>query len=279
MTYKPESIDTTRVKLSDKLCDLVELLARNTHDTWAQHRLAEGWRYGPKRNDDRKEHPCLVPYDELPESEKEVDRRTALETAKALLALGYKIESPPDKIISPSNVSDEQQPSIVTQFLENPASYDLNSLLDLWRIQKPESVTFSPEVYQLLGQRLLNLGEPLFAYDVLDEGLKLLPQDVRLNQLLALALARSGATHRATGLLTKLYSEGHKDEETLGLLARTYKDLWEQTTESGEQKNYIERACGYYTQAYKLTGGYWSGINAATMSLLSGQKSKAVALA
>jgi hypothetical protein len=55
-------------------------------------RLSEGWIWGPKRDDAKKTHPCLVPYAELPESEKEYDRQTALETIKAILALGYRIE-------------------------------------------------------------------------------------------------------------------------------------------------------------------------------------------
>jgi hypothetical protein len=53
--------------------------------------MAEGWRYGPERNDERKEHPCLVPYNELSESEKEYDRKTAIETLKAIGLLGFKI--------------------------------------------------------------------------------------------------------------------------------------------------------------------------------------------
>jgi ryanodine receptor 2 len=80
------------VKLTDDILDLTELLARNAHDIWARQRLADGWRYGPRRDDARKEHPSLVPYEELPESEKEYDRSTALETLKAMIARGYRVE-------------------------------------------------------------------------------------------------------------------------------------------------------------------------------------------
>ena len=58
---------------------------------WAQKRIDEGWRYGRRRNDDAKEHPDLVPYDQLPESEKEYDRKTVLGTLKAMLAFGYEL--------------------------------------------------------------------------------------------------------------------------------------------------------------------------------------------
>lgn len=92
MTYKPEPIDTSRVELSKDILELTELLAGNTHEIWARDRLAEGWRYGSERDDAKKEHPCLVPYEELPESEKEYDRNTAMETLKVISALGYRIE-------------------------------------------------------------------------------------------------------------------------------------------------------------------------------------------
>ncbi|MEK6283709.1 MAG: RyR domain-containing protein [Acidobacteriota bacterium] len=93
MIYVPAPIDTSGVTLSGGILELTELLARNAHEVWARQRLAEGWRYGAERNDARKEHPCLVPYEQLPESEKEYDRQTAMETIKAILALGYRLEN------------------------------------------------------------------------------------------------------------------------------------------------------------------------------------------
>lgn len=92
MTYKPRPIDTSGVKLSHELEELVERLAANNHDHWALKRIGEGWRLGPNRDDESKTHPDLVPYDELPESEKEYDRRSVSETLKAIVAVGYKIE-------------------------------------------------------------------------------------------------------------------------------------------------------------------------------------------
>jgi hypothetical protein len=92
MRYQPKPIDTTHVQLTGDILDLTELLATNAHDIWAQQRIAEGWRYGSRRNDAGKEHPDLVPYEELPESEKEYDRQAAIETLRAIIALGYRIE-------------------------------------------------------------------------------------------------------------------------------------------------------------------------------------------
>ena len=90
--YTPKPIDTSAVKLSDELLELTERLAENVHETWAQGRIKEGWTYGKERNDALKQTPCLVPYDELPESEKEYDRNTAVSTVKVILAMGFKIE-------------------------------------------------------------------------------------------------------------------------------------------------------------------------------------------
>ncbi|MBM4289189.1 MAG: Ryanodine receptor Ryr [Deltaproteobacteria bacterium] len=94
MSYQPKPFDTANVQLPPDLTALGERLAENAHDNWASQRLAEGWRYGPQRHDARKEHPCLVPYGELPESEKAYDRRAAMETLKTIMALGYRILPP-----------------------------------------------------------------------------------------------------------------------------------------------------------------------------------------
>jgi ryanodine receptor 2 len=89
--YIPETIDTSHVRLTSDIEELVERLAQNNHDHWAKKRLDEGWRYGLKRNDGKKEHPDLVPYNELPGSEKEYDRKTVVEALKAIMALGYEV--------------------------------------------------------------------------------------------------------------------------------------------------------------------------------------------
>jgi hypothetical protein len=94
MSYKPAPIDTSKIELSPEIKRLTEVLSKNAHEVWARERMAQGWRYGHDRDDSRKEHPCLVPYEELPESEKVFDRNTAMGTLKALLALGYHITKP-----------------------------------------------------------------------------------------------------------------------------------------------------------------------------------------
>ena len=93
MSYRPAPIDTSSVQLPPALEALTERLAENAHDIWAAQRLADGWTVGPKRDDAVKKHPCLIPYAELPDSEKAYDRQAAMGTLKAMLAFGYRIEA------------------------------------------------------------------------------------------------------------------------------------------------------------------------------------------
>jgi len=89
--YVPTPVNTEDVVLPESLIELGEKIARNVHDVWTQSRIDEGWTYGPERNDDLKQTPCIVDYDELPEIEKEYDRNTAMETLKLIVKLGYTI--------------------------------------------------------------------------------------------------------------------------------------------------------------------------------------------
>lgn len=90
--YKPNPIDTSKVELPDDLLELTEKIAENVHENWSVGRIADGWTYGETRNDEKKTTPCLVPYSELSDSEKEYDRVTALQTLKLIVALGYRLE-------------------------------------------------------------------------------------------------------------------------------------------------------------------------------------------
>ncbi len=92
--YQPKPFDTGHVQLPPQLLELTEVIAKNVHENWSQGRLEEGWVYGEQKDDLRKTTPCLVPYEQLPESEKEFDRNTAMQTLKLIVALGYRIEKP-----------------------------------------------------------------------------------------------------------------------------------------------------------------------------------------
>ena len=89
--YTPNPICTDHIELPADLLELTEKIAENVHENWAAGRIREGWTYGPARNDVLKTTPCLVPYEELTDVEKEYDRKTAMETLKLIMALGYTI--------------------------------------------------------------------------------------------------------------------------------------------------------------------------------------------
>lgn len=89
--YTPKPVETSQVELSEDLLQLAEKMAENVHDVWAKTRIEQGWTYGLERNDAEKKHPCLVPYDQLPEEEKVYDRNTSLETLRFIVAEGFEI--------------------------------------------------------------------------------------------------------------------------------------------------------------------------------------------
>ncbi len=90
--YVPQPMDTSDVQLPEELNALIEQMAKNVHEVWAESRIEQGWSYGEERNDALKTHPCLIPYEALPEVEKAYDRDTALGTLKLIRKLGFKIE-------------------------------------------------------------------------------------------------------------------------------------------------------------------------------------------
>ena len=89
--YQPHPKNVDDVVLPEDLVALTEQIAENVHEVWAASRVAEGWTYGPVRDDARKQTPCLVPYADLTEEEKAYDRNTAMQTLKLIVSLGYDI--------------------------------------------------------------------------------------------------------------------------------------------------------------------------------------------
>ena len=89
--YTPTPVDTTNIQLPEELMALAEAISKNVHEVWAQNRIKEGWTYGPVRDDQKRQTPCLVPYDQLPEEEKAYDRNTAFGTLQLIVSQGFEI--------------------------------------------------------------------------------------------------------------------------------------------------------------------------------------------
>ena len=156
---------------------------------------------------------------------------------------------------------------------------DLSFYCDIWRNSNHAEWQTGLEIYRLLGDCFLRLGEPLLAFDVTNEALSIWPDDAGLLTRQSLALARSGASERANVLLRQLYERGQVDEETIGLLARTHKDLWQSAGDAGAGQRHLQQSIGFYAEAYRRYQGYWTGINAATLSRINRDKDHAEALA
>jgi class 3 adenylate cyclase len=162
----------------------------------------------------------------------------------------------------------------------------LHEMHGIWRSRPSGGWSDHPAIYRQLGEQILKRGEPFFAYDVLKEGTGYWPRDIRLRQLLGLTLARSGAVEHGNAILRELSNEGDADGETLGILARTYKDLWAAASDPSSARRNLKLSHDVYSQAYSISlerddleSGYYNGINAATTALLLGLEQQARDLA
>ena len=184
MTYKPKFLDISQVKLSDDIENLIEQLALHSHEIWAQRRIDQGWEWGAKRDDTAKRHPCLVPFDELDNSEQQYDRNSAAETLKAILALGYLIVPSPTRKRAAARseaifltAADELLTQLRTaqQSSAHDSSLELSVLLMVWNSRRDEDRAWScqPELYRHLGRRFLKLGEAPLAREVAQTALEI----------------------------------------------------------------------------------------------------------
>lgn len=270
-TYTPEPLDTESVDLDPSLNSLIELLAQNAHDIWAQQRISQGWTYGEKRNDELLEHPDLVPYRKLTESEKEYDRIMSITTLKTIIMFGYTI----------CPQFSHHPHALATRFLQFSnrveGTRSLRALFQEWKNHSPEEWAQTYHYYSTLSEKVIAMGSPLFALDIIAEAEKTenYSQDIRIRQLKALALARSGSPLPAKDILLSLYQEGQRDGETMGILARTFKDLWKMFRGEERADKYLEQSHHYYYEGYlnavekeQWQAAEYNGVNAATTAFL-----------
>ena len=89
--YMPQPIVIDGIEIGEQLAELIDELSKNAHELWAAQRFTDGWSWGEHRDDKKKTHPCLIHYDELPDTEKVYDRKMVVGTLQAIIALGYSI--------------------------------------------------------------------------------------------------------------------------------------------------------------------------------------------
>jgi class 3 adenylate cyclase len=262
---------TPPVKLTADIVSLVEQLAEFNHECWLKERTGQGWKFGPKRDEDRKENPCMVPYAELSEDDKKFNRATALETIRTILDLGYNMMGPQGRSLVTDEGTKQRLQETINQIRRNP-KLTVADLRRIWEQHAPAVWAQNVEVYRRSVDVALRLGEAFLAFDISAEGLVSFKNDLRLTQLQALALARTGATRRANSILDHLRQSGHQDEETLGILARTHKDFYTMASDPAEKQKHLRTSFDLYYTSYQRNRGYYSGINAATMGLMAGEK-------
>ena len=272
MSYHPEPLHLPE-ELPPALTRLQEHLARLGHQRWTQQRRREGWRVGALRDGRARIEPWLLPFDELPDEARERSLATAADTLHATLALGYRIVPPTD--------NGAVHGRDLAERIAHNRDHDMGPLLDAWNRREGGGWSDSVQTYRRLGERLLDMGEYLFAYDLIDEGLRRLDSaDLPLRQLRALALLRAGATQQAVAALESLREEttagaDNETAATLGLVARTSKERWLHDSDGVAGAAHLQVAYEAYRRAHQLEPRSWTGINAATLGLISGDRRRA----
>uniref|UniRef100_A0A8C3ASD1 Ryanodine receptor 2 n=1 Tax=Cyclopterus lumpus TaxID=8103 RepID=A0A8C3ASD1_CYCLU len=89
--FTPIPVDTSQIVLPPHLERIREKLAENIHELWVMNKIELGWTYGAVRDDNKRQHPCLVEFSKLPEQERSYNLQMSLETLKTLLALGCHV--------------------------------------------------------------------------------------------------------------------------------------------------------------------------------------------
>ncbi|QQE67018.1 hypothetical protein GFS31_37240 [Leptolyngbya sp. BL0902] len=281
MEYFTGLLDTSSVVLPPEYVQLAEALSQQDHGRWCNALLHLGWQQGSQVDPVRQTHPHLVPFEALPEEVKTAKRRLFLDNFKIVLAMGYRLAMQASEANPPPGTNTTPSPPLQVPQLageNSPANIRLASLVAL-RNELINLQPATPDLHTALGDMLLQQGQPILAYDVVMAGLHRWPDNLRLQQLLALSLARSGATQAANQLLAELVQMGQRDEQTLGLYARTHKDLWKQSRDPEQRQRHLTLAFQEYLEAYRHSRSIWTGINAATMAVMAGDLALAQTLA
>ncbi len=255
--YKPKPLPSSPNLLPEELALLMEKLSENAHEVWSASRISQGWVWGPERNDDAKTHPCLIPYDDLDESEKVHDRNAVAGALLAILHHGWKLIPPAERIGALGLTVNAADPAELRTAWEKRADDEFNA--------------HPLDDYRSIAKLALGFGELLLVCDAAQAGLCHYPGDPLLTRLAARALAEMGRPDIARARVEALVAAGHEDCETLGLLGRTFKDEGFAHLAAGLSPDEAwEQSARAYGKAFAAHEDYFTGINTATMAFLHG---------
>ena len=295
--WRPAPDTGASAPLPDFLGPLIEHLAEKVHDKWAERRIAEGWTFGPRRDDERKTTPNLVSYAQLTEVEKAYDRATAMATIRNLYAAGYRVVQAESE-----SGSEDSGASLVESFLADPKARRFEEADLLWRGKPPEFWRRHPALLERLARMASDAGWPLLTYDIVSRSLAVsgpdaakLPEaaEARLRYLSVLSLMEVGALERAAEELAKIGDDRWIEGDLQGLRGRLSKMRGLRAKNADEARGHFREARDIYAAAYRTArenflrdgggtaGGaaYYLGINAATMNAWAGDNAAAVELA
>ena len=154
-----------------------------------------------------------------------------------------------------------------------------SAIHDLWVARDETLWSADPWFHLRLAGVADELGQTMFAHDILKDGLRCFPDHPRIAQLASLSLIKSGFLLSARSLLEGMVKRGHLDEETLGILGRVYKEMWLIEGNGATDHPHLTKSRELYLGAFKRSRGPWSGINAASLSMIMGDRENAASLA
>uniref|UniRef100_H3AWQ1 MIR domain-containing protein n=1 Tax=Latimeria chalumnae TaxID=7897 RepID=H3AWQ1_LATCH len=126
-SFIPSPVDTSQIVLPPNLEKIRDRLAENIHELWGMNKIELGWTYGKVRDDNKRQHPCLVDFSKLPETEKNYNLQMSTETLKTLLAIGCHIVQ-----VNPKAEEDLKKLKLPKNYIMSngykPAPLDLNDV-------------------------------------------------------------------------------------------------------------------------------------------------------
>lgn len=282
--WSPPPDSAASVKIPDSVSGALERLAERVHNRWAEKRLEEGWRWGEERNDQLKTTPNLVPYGELSEEDKDLDRATALATIRNLCQEGFRIVAEDQPVHGGA-----EEAEVIEVMLSSPENLRLETADALWRSHPPAFWNSHAGLAARLAKTASEAGWPLLAYDMasslLSSETSMSPAaEAGVRHIAVLSLMEVGAIERAAQELDKIGDGTPIDGDLQGLRGRMAKMQGLRAKTPGESRCWFEKARGIYGSAYRRSrdrflreksrnageDAYYLGINAASLAAWSG---------